>query len=245
MNRAIFYFFSILAVISMTGCFSGSVDNVTAFTPPNKANVTGEDYILQPPDDVTVIATGIPELEGAGTSSLGQTQPIRPDGVISFQRVGEIQIAGKTPRQVAEMIAQRLSSLYKITGDNPIEVRPVNKSKFYYMVGMVRDPGAKIFTGRETTLSALAKAVPNIPMAWEEKIQVIRPVADSPNKSVILELDYKKMTEQGDMTCNVLLNEGDVIYVPPTIFASIGMTFQEILGPVLQGGSVVNMVAAP
>lgn len=244
MNRAIFYFFSILVIMAMAGCFSGSADNVTAFTPPDKANVTGEDYIFQPPDDVTVIATGIPELEGMG-NTLGQTQPIRPDGVISFQRVGEIQIAGKTPRQVAEMISQRLSSLYKITGDNPIEVRPVNKSKFYYMVGMVRDPGTKIFTGRETTLSAIAKAVPNIPSAWEEKIQVIRSVAGSPNKSVILALDYKKMTEQGDMTCNVLLQEGDVVYVPPTIFASIGMTFQEILGPVLQGGSVVNMVAAP
>jgi len=244
MNRAIFYFFSILAILTIAGCFNGNKDNVMAFTPPDKANVTGEDYIFQPPDDVTVIATGIPELEGVGTS-LGQTQPIRPDGVISFQRVGEIQIAGKTPRQVAAMIAERLSSLYKITGDNPIEVRPVNKSKFYYMVGMVQQPGAKVFTGRETTLSAIAKAVPNIPMAWEEVIQVIRPGANYGDKSVILELDYKKMTEQGDMTCNVLLREGDVIYVPPTLFASIGMTFQEILGPVLQGGSAVNMIATP
>jgi polysaccharide biosynthesis/export protein len=171
-----------------------------------------------------------------------QTQVIRPDGVISFERVGEVFVAGKTPKQVAELIAQRLTSLYQLTGENPIEVRVNNHSKFYFIIGMVQDPGAKIFSGRETTLSAISKAVPTN-LAWKDKVQVIRPSTDPTQPSKVFALDYRKMSEQGDMTKNVLLQEGDVIYVPPTLLASIGLTVQEIVGPILQGGSAYRTLA--
>jgi polysaccharide export outer membrane protein len=224
------------------GCFKADEKNLVAFTYPNKADVTMDQYVLQPPDEVTVISSSVPEL--ANTSSMTnqtQTQVIRPDGVISFERVGEISVAGKTPRQVAELIAQKLASLYQLTGENPIEVRVNNRSKFYYMVGMVEEPGTKIFTGRETTLSAIARAVPTN-LAWKDQVQVIRPSIDPTQPSKVFALDYRKMSEQGDMTKNVLLQEGDVIYVPPTILASIGLTVQEIVGPILQGGSAYRAV---
>jgi polysaccharide export outer membrane protein len=224
------------------GCFKADEKNLVAFTYPNKADVTMDQYVLQPPDEVTVISSSVPEL--ANTSSMTnqtQTQVIRPDGVISFERVGEISAAGKTPRQVAELIAQKLASLYQLTGENPIEVRVNNRSKFYYMVGMVEEPGTKIFTGRETTLSAIARAVPTN-LAWKDQVQVIRPSIDPTQPSKVFALDYRKMSEQGDMTKNVLLQEGDVIYVPPTILASIGLTVQEIVGPILQGGSAYRAV---
>jgi polysaccharide export outer membrane protein len=229
--------------VLIAGCFSGRKEDLKAFTPPAQADVTSSQYILEPPDEVTVICTTVPELTGAGAgTTIGQTQTIRPDGIISFERVGEISVAGKTPRQVAEMIAERLASLYKFAGDNPVEVRVRNQSKYYYVIGQVQTPGAKIFTGRETTLSAISKAVPDY-MAWEEQIQVIRPSTDTTQPSKIFPLNFKKMTEHGQMQCNVLLQEGDVIYVPPTILASIGLTMQEIVGPVLQGGAAARAVS--
>jgi len=48
------------------------------------------------------------------------------------------------------------------------------------------------------------------------------------------------MIEHGDMTGNVLLQEGDVIYVPPTILGSIGLTLQEIVGPLRGGASIAS-----
>ncbi len=99
---------------------------------------------------------------------------------------------------------------------------------------MVNSPGAQIFSGRETTLTAISKAVPNV-QAWEEQTQIIRPSANLTEDPKIFKLNFKRMIEHGDMTGNVLLQEGDVIYVPPTILASIGLTIQEIVGP-LSGG---------
>lgn len=231
----------LLAVVMMSGCFSARSEDLEVFLKPDQADVTGEDYIIQPPDRITVIATGIPELSGV-SSQLGQTQEIRPDGMISYEKIGEIPVAGKTPRQVAELISQRLSGLYKLTGDHPIDVRVNNQSKLYYVLGQVRQPGAKIFTGRETTLSALAKAIPT-DFSWKEQIQVIRPSRIEGERSRIFTLDYRKMVIHGQVDQIVLLQEGDIIYVPPTVFSAIGLTVGEIVGPIFQAGSAARMMS--
>ena len=228
------------ATVVLSGCFAAQAEDLNAFLAPDEADITGEDYIIQPPDRITVVASDIPELRGSGTQ-LGQTQEIRPDGMISYEKIGEIPVAGKTPRQVAELIAQRLSDLYKLTGDYPIDVRVNNQSKLYYVLGQVRQPGAKIFTGRETTLSALAKAIPT-DYAWKEQIQVIRPSQVVGERSKIFRLDYRDMVIRGRTDQNVLLEEGDIIYVPPTVFAAFGITVGEIVGPILQGGRTVQMM---
>ena len=225
-------------LVTMTGCFSANPDDIEAFLRPSEADVTADEYVMQPPDLVTVIASQVPELQGT-TRSIGHTQVIRPDGTISFETVGEVHVAGKTPKQIAEIIGKKMSALYNFANEHPVDVRVANRSKWYYIIGMVNHPGAQLFTGRETTLTAISKAVPNV-QAWEEEIQIIRPSANLSKKPRIFKLDFKRMIEHGEMTGNVLLQEGDVIYVPPTILASIGLTLQEIVGPLRGGASIAS-----
>lgn len=232
--------FVILAAVFLAGCFSSRPEDIQAFQYPNETDVTMDEYILEPPDTVRIISTKIPLLRGAETAP-GLTQDIKPDGTISVEDIGQIPVAGKTPRQVADLIAQKLSALYKLAGDYPIDVQVINRSKFYYVVGQVERPGAYTYTGRDTALQAIAKAVPTT-LAWEEKIQVIRPAHAPSERSLVFALDFKKMAEQGQMHQNVLLQEGDVIYVPPTILASIGLTIQEIVGPIFTGGSAYRIL---
>lgn len=231
----------ITGTVVFCGCFSAKKEDLNAFLKPDQADVTAQNYIIQPPDRITIIARDIPELAGSGTNQLGQTHEVRPDGMISYEKIGEIPVAGKTPRQVAEIIAQRLSGLYKINDPSAIDVRVSNQSKFYYILGQVRMPGAKIFTGRETTLSALAKAIPS-DLAWKEQIQVIRPSKVEGQPAKIFRLDYRAMVIHGKNEHNVLLEEGDIIYVPPTVFGAIGLTVGEILSPILQGGRAVQVL---
>lgn len=225
-------------LVSLAGCFSANPEDIEAFLRPDEAQVTADDYLLQPPDQVTVISSKVPELQGT-VQRIGLTQTVRPDGYVSFETVGEVHVAGKTPRQVADIISERLSKLYTFASDYPVDVRVArNQSKYYYIIGMVANPGAQIYTGRETTLSAIAKAVPNV-QAWEEETQIIRPSLALTEKPKIFKLNFKRMIEHGDMSGNVLLQEGDIIYVPPTILASIGLTLQEIVGPLRGGASIV------
>jgi polysaccharide export outer membrane protein len=229
--------------VTLAGCFSANPEDLKAFTKPQDAQVTADSYILQPPDEVTVISSKVPELQGT-TQSVGHTQVIRPDGKISFETMGDILVAGKTPREVAAIISEKMTQYYKFTTDNPIDVRVRNRSKYYYICGEIRNAGAQFYTGRETTLSALAKGVVTT-SAWEERVQIIRPSKEVGGKSKIFEMNLKKVVEQGQMASNVLLEEGDIIYVPPTILSTIGRTVGEITQPILQGAGTINTLAAP
>jgi polysaccharide biosynthesis/export protein len=230
--------------MALAGCFSANPEDLAAFTKPQDAQVTADSYILQPPDEVTVISSKVPELQGT-TQSVGHTQTIRPDGKISFETMGEILVAGKTPREVAAIIAEKMTEYYKFADKNyPIDVRVRNHSKYYYICGEVRNPGAQIYTGRETTLSALAKGVITN-QAWEERVQVIRPSKEVGGKSKIFEMNLKKVVEHGQMASNVLLEEGDILYVPPTILASLGRTVGEVTQPIFQGAGAANSIMTP
>lgn len=225
----------LMFLLVLSGCFSSNPKNITAFTKPTAVNTTAENYILQPPDEVEIHCSKVPEVHM-------QKQRIRPDGKISFEGVGEIQVAGKTPKELAATLQEKIVLLYTLTGENPIDVRvAVYQSRFYYVLGEVERPGPKICTGRDSALTAIAAANPTA-LAWSKRIQVIRPSADAKVKPKIFELNFVKLAAHGDASKNVLLEEGDIIYVPPTILASLGKTVQEVTAPITSTFSTINVV---
>jgi len=229
----------LLLTISVTGCFSSNPADIKAFMMPDKVDVTTDTYILQPPDDIVVHCSNVPEIHL-------QTQQIRPDGKVSFEAIGEIDAAGKTPAQVANILRGKVLELYQIEGNNPIDVRIVGfRSKRIYVFGQVIAPGAQVYSGRDTVMSALALAGgPNI-LAWEQRIQVIRPSRDENVKAKIFEIDFDRMSAHGEASKDVLLQEGDVIYVPPTILAAAAMKIEEFIRPIARAFSGYYIMSTP
>jgi polysaccharide export outer membrane protein len=222
-------------MISGTGCFSSRPADIEAFLKPRQVNVTAKTYILQPPDRIEVRCSKVPEIDR-------QPQQIRPDGMISFEGLGEIEAAGRTVEEVANAIRARVLELYKIEGTRPVDIVILTyQSKFYYVLGEVYLPGQKEYTGRDSVLSALAQARLN-PMAWKQRIQVIRPSSDPNIRPKIFEINYDKLVAHGDTSQNVLLQEGDVIYVPPTILAGIAQVIEEFARPIGRAFSTVTIV---
>ena len=160
-----------VSLLSLTGCFSSKAKNIAAFAKPQLVGVASDSYILQPPDEIEIYCSKVPEIHM-------QRQQIRPDGKIMFEALGEIHAAGKTPKELADIMRDKVMLLYTLPSDNPVDVRIVAfKSKLYYVLGQVYFEGPQEATGRNTLLAALAKARPNN-LAWIERIQVIRPSAD-------------------------------------------------------------------
>ena len=77
-------------------------------------------------------------------------------------------------------------------------------SKVYYVLGEVAIPGTKVYTGRDSLLSALAAAQPLV-TGWTERIQVIRPSAKEDIKPKVFEINLDDMIVHGDLTKHVLL----------------------------------------
>jgi polysaccharide export outer membrane protein len=225
-------------MISQTGCYSSHPKDIEAFLMPDKVDVTAEDYVLQPPDEVEVRCSRVPEIDQ-------QRQRIRPDGKISFETLGEIEAAGRTPEQVANILRAKVLELYKLEGEKPIDIRIVAfQSKVFYVLGQVMSPGPKIYTGRDTALTAIAHARLN-PMAWKERIQVIRPSKDKNVKPKIFEVNFERMVAHGDTSKDVLLQEGDIIYVPPTVLAVVALKIEEALRPIARAFSGAYIMQQP
>ncbi|UCC23531.1 MAG: polysaccharide biosynthesis/export family protein [Planctomycetota bacterium] len=225
----------LLSALCLTGCFSSNPADIEAFSKPTKVIVTAEKYVMQPPDEIQIFCTKVPEIHE-------QTQRIRPDGMVSFEGVGEMRAAGRTPKELADVLRERVMLLYALPGENPIDVRiMVYRSGFYYVQGQVYLPGPKIYTGRDTVFDALSNAQPN-PMAWLGRIQVIRPSSEKNIPPKIFEVDFDRMEAHGDISKNVLLQEGDIIYVPPTVMAAIGLKVEEFVRPIGRAFSTVNIV---
>ena len=222
-------------IVVAGGCSSSNRRDIEAFVIPSKVDVSPDSYILQPPDEIEIHCSEVPEIHL-------QSQQIRPDGKVTFESLGEILAAGKTPNQLAELIHEKILLLYALTGEHPVNVRIVTyRSKWYYVLGQVYFSGPKIFTGRDTVLNAIAAARPSN-LAWIERVRVVRPSADKNVKPKIFELNYNKMVAHGDSSKNVLLEEGDIIYVPPTVLAAIGMVVEELVSPIGRAFSTVNIV---
>ncbi len=239
MRKEIVVLYSLLLCTAfMAGCFSSNPEDINAFTKPTPGELSMDRYILYPPDEIEVQCVKVPEI------NLVREQ-IRPDGRVSFEGIGELYAAGKTCEELAEMMREKISALYVLPGQSPIDVKiVVYRSKVYYVIGEVTFSGPRTVTGRDTVFRALAEAIPTV-LAWKRRIQVIRPSADSSVPPKIFEVDYVKMSGHGDMSKNVLLQEGDVVFVPPTVVAGIAMRIEEFVRPIGRAFSTVNVVQGP
>ena len=224
-----------LSTLLLIGIGCGpSANDIIAFVKPYQREVTASNYILMPPDEIEVFSTKVGEIDGI-------YQQIRPDGKISFQTIGEIEVAGKTPAEVAALLSEKVSKLYNLPGENPIDVRiTAYRSKVYHMIGELISPGPKEYTGRISTFKAIGLAGLR-PTAWKERIQIIRPSQHEETAPQSFILDWKKV-QTGDLTSNVLLQEGDIIYVPPTPLAALGNLFAEFAYPIGQALSPVTSI---
>jgi len=230
-SQAVIWMILSLLTVSLTGCFSSNPKDIKAFLMPNKVDVSARNYILHPPDEIEIHCSTVPEIDM-------QRQQIRPDGKISFEAVGEIDAAGKTPSQVANVLRGKILELYQVEGDHPIDVRVVAfRSKRYYVLGQVGNPGAQIYSGRDTVFGALALAGSPTVLAWVERIQVIRPSSTKNVKPKIFEFNFDRAAAHGDATKDVLLQEGDIIYVPPTVLAAAAMKIEEFIRPIARAFS--------
>jgi polysaccharide export outer membrane protein len=196
-------------------------------------NLPNTVYRIAPPDKVRIVAPGIKEIDG-------QETVIRPDGTMSLNLVGDIKVAGLTPGEVSEVLAQRLGTYYRAdTIDVSVQVVDF-KSQHFYVFGQVSEPGIKPYTGRDTILKVLADAQLNED-AWPQKVVIVRPNED-PNVHQRVTVDVKEMWQDGKTQQNFLVEAGDVIYVPMSPLANVKQTVTRIVSPIVPATDLGLMV---
>ncbi len=204
----------------LSGCASTAHEQLVAFLRAHEADVSAGRYVVQPPDAIRIHAPGAEEVDGIA-------QTVRPDGKVVLRLLGEVDVAGLSTQEIADKLKAQLSRYY-VDPEVVVEVASY-RSQFYYVFGQVEAPGPKPFTGRDTVLMALAEARPTF-IAWRSQVRVTRPEGPGGERKTIV-VDLDRMIATGDASQNILLQEGDIIEVPPTPLGWVGLRLRELLYP--------------
>ncbi|HEY6376671.1 MAG TPA: polysaccharide biosynthesis/export family protein [Edaphobacter sp.] len=156
-------------------------------------------YVIGSEDNLQITVWKEPSLSG--------TIPVRPDGMISMNLLGDLTAAGRTPMQLANDITVRLKK-YVQDPNVSVVVLAVNSQRIY-MVGEVGHVGPIPLAAGMTPLQAIATAGGLSPFANSKKIYIMRTVDGKAQK---IPFNYKVALKGGDQ--GVALKSGDTIVVP-------------------------------
>ena len=187
------------------------------------------DYKVGPGDVLTIIVWDHPEL----TTPAGQYRDaasagtvVAEDGTIYYPYVGSLPVAGKTTRQIRDLLVVRLS---KYIEKVQLDVRMAAfRSKRVYVVGEVAKPGQQDVTDIPmTVLEAVNRAGGFTPEADHSRVLLTR-------MGTTYRVDLQAMYEEGATEQNALLESGDILNVSDRSFNKIF-----VLGEVQKPGSLV------
>lgn len=216
-----------LGMLTAGGC--ARYHDVEAFITNPERLAAAEPYTMAPPDMITILAPQVPEVNSTTVS-------ISPDGTVTLPLLGHIYVAGKTPAEVAAMIEDRALEYYQ---EAEVVVRIASyRSKHIYVFGEVASPGRYPYTGGDTLLDLLSRAHPSR-LADGRRIHIFR--RDETGEAVKrMTIDLDEWYETGQVQRNALLDDGDIVYVPPHGLARVALTLQQVLLPIQPIASTIR-----
>lgn len=194
------------AVLCGAGPARADVSPAVSAAPPV---TSGDWYVLQPGDVLEVKFFYNPELN--------QAQPVRPDGRISLELIGDAQAAGKTVEQLRGHLAERYAATLK-QPEVVVIVKEVAPRRIY-VGGEVNSPGLLRVPGSLTALQAIFEAG-GFKRSGQMKQVVILRYQGTP-EPLFMTLDLKSSLNKGGPARDVPLQPFDVVWVPKTRVAKL------------------------
>lgn len=182
---------SILALVAVTALWTGTA--------------CAEEYYMRPGDELNIVVT---QQQDLGNSSTNQSPfVVRPDGNVSFPLVGEIHAEGMTVSQFTDVLQQGLSR-YIVDPDVSVNISKLGRVRVY-VFGEVKKPGAVELEKGHTVIDAIGAAEGFTRDTAKKKIFLIH--QDQPKS--LIPINLNNMLKTGDMSQNVTLREGDILYL--------------------------------
>lgn len=141
-------------------------------------------------------------------SEISQSVAVRPDGNISLPLVNEVRVAGLTPRQIQELITEKLKSV--LTNPQVTVTVTEVRSKMVYITGEVGRPGAYPVMAPTNVLQLIARAGGLTQFANRKDIYILRAGESASH----VRFNYKEVVKGKNSEQNITLQPGDTVVVP-------------------------------
>jgi polysaccharide export outer membrane protein len=185
------------------------VQNLVRLSEQSRASRHAYEYQIGKGDVLSIIVYGYPELTipaGSQRSAAEAGNSVHSDGSIFYPYIGRVLVAGRTVGEVREIISRRLA---RYIAEPQVEVRVAAfNSQKVLVTGEVRDPSLLPITNVPMTLlDALSTTGGPAETANWHAVQLTR-------DGEIRKFSLYELLSQGDLSQDVLLRDGDVLYVP-------------------------------
>lgn len=178
-----------------------------------------EEYLIEESDQIEISVVGAPELTKEAV--------VRPDGVITYDLIGSVPVAGLTVSEAEKYMQERLLEYVK---DAKVSIQVKGfESKNIYVFGRVNKEGLQPFNGKNTVLDAVSKAGGVSKGASIQNILVVR--QDKVNPKIIA-VNFKDLVKKGIATEDLRLKPNDIVLVTPNIFGRSEEIISTVLLPV-------------
>ena len=198
-------FLSAVTLALLVACRSTSNEHL-------RVQARADDDTIAPGDTVTVVDELRPQVIMASAR-------IHADGRMEFPELGLVEVTGFTPRGLREDLGKRYRDVY---GDSVVAVDVLPPDRRYYVYGEIARPGRFGLDSGVTAFEAVTRAEPDRNTA---DLTAVRLVRGEGNDEQVVELNVRRMGK-GDLTFNISLQDGDILYVPPT---AVGRALSPIL----------------
>ena len=142
---------------------------------------------------------------------LNQTLRVSDDGSITLPLLGRIQAVGLTREQLERRIAGLLGARYVNDPQVSVFVKEYESRKVA-VTGAVQKPGTYEMLGSRTVLEMIAVAGGTTKDVAKQVVVIRRGQGGTPPRRIALDLG--ELVDLGDPAQNILLEPGDIVYVP-------------------------------
>jgi polysaccharide export outer membrane protein len=144
------------------------------------------------------------------TPEFNQTVTVQPDGYVSLRNVGDVYVVGKTVPQVTDDLRNAYG---KILNHPMLSVVLKDFEKPYFIAdGQIGHPGKYELRDDTTLVQAVAMAGGFLSSAKHSQVVLYRRVSDQWAHAMLI--DVKKMQSEHNLSEDVHLQPGDMLYVP-------------------------------
>ena len=172
---------------------------------PSSNLPTPSNYVLGPGDEVII------EIWGTNEATIRRT--ISQEGTINIPNIGLVNLNGMTIRKADAYMKKKLGQIYSVDGDNAKSEIKLSLGNIrtiqVNMMGEVANPGTYYLSSLSNLYHALHRAGGVSRLGSLRDIQLIR------KGKVIANVDIYDFIREGRMEGDLILEEGDIINVPP------------------------------
>ena len=167
---------------------------------------TCENYIVGPGDTLNINVYEHPDLT--------TTVQVDGGGAIRFPLIGEFEVTGMDVSELSQAIEKKLADGYIVNPQVAIVVKEY-RSRKATILGQVNAPALYELRGRITLLELISTAG-GLTADAGKHAYLTRTLSENGGANEpkeVIKIDLKKLVEEGDTTQNILISNGDSIFI--------------------------------